>query len=100
MDQGVPVYRFTQYVGDIVWINPGTVHWVQANVRTTYSEYTKIIYMCIIADTSRMTTNVHVHVDRKVHVHVDCKVHVHVDRKVHVHVLLNYHVKQSTCTFM
>ena len=29
---GVPVYRFTQYVGDVVWLNPGTVHWVQANV--------------------------------------------------------------------
>ena len=28
----VPVYRFTQYVGDVVWLNPGTVHWVQANV--------------------------------------------------------------------
>ncbi len=28
----VPVYRFTQYKGDLVWINPGTVHWVQANV--------------------------------------------------------------------
>ena len=28
----IPVYRFTQYEGEIVWINPGTVHWVQANV--------------------------------------------------------------------
>ncbi len=28
----VPVYRFTQQPGDIVWLNPGTVHWVQANV--------------------------------------------------------------------
>ena len=28
----VPVYRFTQYPGEVVWINPGTVHWVQANV--------------------------------------------------------------------
>ena len=28
----VPVYRFTQYKGDVVYINPGTVHWVQANV--------------------------------------------------------------------
>eukprot|EP00731_Ephydatia_muelleri_P029501 Em0021g24a len=26
----IPVYRFTQYKGDVVWINPGTVHWVQA----------------------------------------------------------------------
>ena len=28
----IPVYRFDQLPGDIVWINPGTVHWVQANV--------------------------------------------------------------------
>lgn len=28
----VPVYRFTQLMGDVVWLNPGTVHWVQANV--------------------------------------------------------------------
>ena len=28
----IPVYRFTQYMGDVVWLNPGTVHWVQANV--------------------------------------------------------------------
>ena len=28
----IPVYRFDQQPGDIVWINPGTVHWVQANV--------------------------------------------------------------------
>lgn len=28
----VPVYRFTQHLGDVVWLNPGTVHWVQANV--------------------------------------------------------------------
>uniref|UniRef100_A0A1X7VP21 JmjC domain-containing protein n=1 Tax=Amphimedon queenslandica TaxID=400682 RepID=A0A1X7VP21_AMPQE len=27
----VPVYQFTQYKGEVVWINPGTVHWVQAN---------------------------------------------------------------------
>lgn len=28
----IPVYRFTQCKGDVVWINPGTVHWVQAIV--------------------------------------------------------------------
>ncbi|KAH9405142.1 Lysine-specific demethylase 6A [Tyrophagus putrescentiae] len=28
---GVPVYRFTQKMGDIVWVNVGTVHWVQAS---------------------------------------------------------------------
>ncbi|XP_055327877.1 lysine-specific demethylase 6A-like isoform X2 [Paramacrobiotus metropolitanus] len=27
----VPVYRFTQRPGDLVWVNAGTVHWVQAN---------------------------------------------------------------------
>uniref|UniRef100_A0AAJ7X7R5 [histone H3]-trimethyl-L-lysine(27) demethylase n=1 Tax=Petromyzon marinus TaxID=7757 RepID=A0AAJ7X7R5_PETMA len=26
----VPLYRFVQRPGDLVWINPGTVHWVQA----------------------------------------------------------------------
>lgn len=33
----VPVYRFTQNKGDLVWLNPGTVHWVQANVRRPFS---------------------------------------------------------------
>lgn len=27
---GVPVYRFTQRPGDLVWVNAGCVHWVQA----------------------------------------------------------------------
>ena len=35
----VPVYRFTQYKGDLVWLNPGTVHWVQANVRKLLALY-------------------------------------------------------------
>lgn len=26
----IPVYRFVQRPGDLVWINAGTVHWVQA----------------------------------------------------------------------
>lgn len=26
----IPVYRFIQRPGDLVWINAGTVHWVQA----------------------------------------------------------------------
>lgn len=30
----VPVYWFTQHTADVVWLNPGTVHWVQANVCT------------------------------------------------------------------
>uniref|UniRef100_A0A183ARZ3 JmjC domain-containing protein n=1 Tax=Echinostoma caproni TaxID=27848 RepID=A0A183ARZ3_9TREM len=28
--EGIPVYRFIQRPGDLVWINAGTVHWVQA----------------------------------------------------------------------
>lgn len=35
----IPVYRFDQQPGDIVWINPGTVHWVQANVSTSWYLY-------------------------------------------------------------
>lgn len=26
----VPVYRFLQKRGDLVWVNPGTPHWVQS----------------------------------------------------------------------
>uniref|UniRef100_A0A8C6STW6 Lysine-specific demethylase 6B n=1 Tax=Neogobius melanostomus TaxID=47308 RepID=A0A8C6STW6_9GOBI len=29
-DANIPVYRFIQRPGDLVWINAGTVHWVQA----------------------------------------------------------------------
>jgi histone demethylase len=29
-DYGIPVYRFTQRPGDLVWINSSTLHWVQA----------------------------------------------------------------------
>jgi histone demethylase len=28
----VPVYRFIQKPGDLVWVGSGTVHWVQAIV--------------------------------------------------------------------
>lgn len=28
--EGIPVYRFLQKRGDLVWVNPGTPHWVQA----------------------------------------------------------------------
>lgn len=28
--ENIPVYRFIQRPGDLVWINAGTVHWVQA----------------------------------------------------------------------
>lgn len=33
-EEDVPVYRFIQKPGDLVWIGPGTVHWVQAIVST------------------------------------------------------------------
>uniref|UniRef100_A0A915L3Q1 JmjC domain-containing protein n=1 Tax=Romanomermis culicivorax TaxID=13658 RepID=A0A915L3Q1_ROMCU len=29
-ENNVPVFRFTQKPGDVVWVGPGTVHWVQA----------------------------------------------------------------------
>ncbi|XP_031554855.1 lysine-specific demethylase 6A-like isoform X2 [Actinia tenebrosa] len=29
-EERVPVYRFIQRPGDLVWLNPGVVHWVQA----------------------------------------------------------------------
>lgn len=29
-NENVPVYRFVQKPGDLVWLNAGTVHWVQA----------------------------------------------------------------------
>ncbi len=28
--EGIPVYRFLQKPGDLVWINAGSIHWVQA----------------------------------------------------------------------
>ena len=31
-EENVPVYRFIQKPGDLVWVGPGTVHWVQAVV--------------------------------------------------------------------
>ena len=31
-EANVPVYRFIQRPGDLVWRNAGTVHWVQAIV--------------------------------------------------------------------
>ena len=31
-EERVPVYRFIQKPGDLVWVNAGTVHWVQAVV--------------------------------------------------------------------
>ena len=31
-EEDVPVYRFIQKPGDLVWVNAGCVHWVQAIV--------------------------------------------------------------------
>lgn len=31
-EEDVPVYRFIQKPGDLVWVGAGTVHWVQAIV--------------------------------------------------------------------
>ena len=31
-DSHVPLYRVVQKPGDLVWIGPGTIHWVQAVV--------------------------------------------------------------------
>ena len=31
-EEDVPVYRFIQKPGDLVWVGPGCVHWVQAIV--------------------------------------------------------------------
>ena len=31
-NENIPVYRFIQKPGDLVWLNAGTVHWVQAIV--------------------------------------------------------------------
>ena len=34
-EERVPVYRFIQRPGDMVWLSPGVVHWVQSLVRDT-----------------------------------------------------------------
>jgi len=31
-EERVPVYRFIQRPGDLVWLSPGVVHWVQSSV--------------------------------------------------------------------
>jgi len=36
-EENVPVYRFIQKPGDLVWVGPGCVHWVQAIVSTNYN---------------------------------------------------------------
>ena len=30
MEAEIPVYRFLQRPGDLVWVNSGCIHWVQA----------------------------------------------------------------------
>ena len=42
-DHNVPVYRFVQKPGDLVWIGPGTVHWVQAIVSNTQNLVVSIL---------------------------------------------------------
>lgn len=31
-EERIPVYRFIQRPGDLVWLSPGVVHWVQSSV--------------------------------------------------------------------
>jgi histone demethylase len=37
-DHNVPVYRFIQKPGDLVWVGSGAVHWVQAIVSLSTSK--------------------------------------------------------------
>ena len=37
-EEDVPVYRFIQKPGDLVWVGPGCVHWVQAIVSINFLE--------------------------------------------------------------
>ena len=37
----IPLYRFTQKPGDLVWLTPGTVHWVQATVSVIYYKHSE-----------------------------------------------------------
>ena len=36
-EERVPVYRFIQRPGDLVWLSPGVVHWVQSSVSCVHS---------------------------------------------------------------
>lgn len=36
LEENIPLYRFIQRPGDMVWVNHGTVHWVQAMVCVCY----------------------------------------------------------------
>ena len=40
-EENVPVYRFIQKPGDLVWVGPGCVHWVQAIVSDDRWQFTK-----------------------------------------------------------
>ena len=46
-EERVPVYRFIQKPGDLVWVNAGAVHWVQAVVSLLHkglNEQTKLFW--------------------------------------------------------
>lgn len=56
-EANVPVYRFIQRPGDLVWLNTGTVHWVQAigwcnNVAWNVGPLTG--KKCIVFDTAKL----------------------------------------------
>ena len=43
-EAGIPVMRLTQRPGDLVWLNSGTVHWVQGRIVSwNYSSYNEKI---------------------------------------------------------
>ena len=48
-DHNVPVYRFVQKPGDLVWIGPGTVHWVQAIVSNAQNLVVSILCQRLVA---------------------------------------------------
>lgn len=43
-EENIPVYRFIQKPGDLVWVGPGTVHWVQAVVSTSLTKVCLILH--------------------------------------------------------
>ena len=44
-EANVPVYRFIQKPGDLVWVNAGTVHWVQAIVSISHNHIYYNLYL-------------------------------------------------------
>lgn len=58
-EANVPVYRFIQRPGDLVWLNTGTVHWVQAigwcnNIAWNVGPLTGNYKRGIVFDTGRL----------------------------------------------